>query len=74
MSKARAWPNNAKFARDRAAEETEQSIRQLKLLLARVQRGEFTRAGLERDLLYLTVKLQEASRHLQSAGAPIRPE
>lgn len=47
---------------------------QLERLLKRIQRGEYTRVGLERDLLEATVRLQVAARHLEKAGAETVPE
>ena len=73
MSKARAWPNNAKNARDRSAEEIQMSIMKLEKLIARVGKGEFTRVGLERDLYELLKHNMVAIRHLESVGAATRP-
>lgn len=74
MSTPREWPNNMRHYRDRAAEETAVANQQLKKLLARVQRGEFTRHGLEIDLLSTCNHLLEALRHLEKAGAQTEPE
>ena len=74
MTKRREWPNAAAHQRNRAAEEVEFCIRKLALLNGSVQNGQFTRAGLERDLMALHIRLQTAARHLQAAGAPIEPE
>ncbi|WP_157913264.1 hypothetical protein [Candidatus Promineifilum breve] len=60
--------------RDRAAEEITTAAMQLERLLKRIQRGEYTRVGLERDLLEATVRLQVAARHLEAAGAETVPE
>lgn len=47
---------------------------QMDRLLKRIRRGEFTRGGLERDLLEVTLKLQVAARHLEAAGVETVPE
>lgn len=74
MTTPRDWPNNMRRYRDRAAEETNAALRQLERLRGRVDRGEYTRAGLERDLLEITLKLHVAMRHLENAGATTEPE
>jgi hypothetical protein len=60
--------------RDRAAEEVNAALVQLARLRARVERGEFTRSGLGRDLLEAELNLQVAARHLEAAGAETVPE
>lgn len=74
MTEKRPWPNAMRVHRDRAAEEITTAAMQLERLLRRIQRGEFTRVGLERDLLEATVRLQVAARHLEAAGAETVPE
>ncbi len=74
MTKAREWPNNARHARDRAAEEINVAIRVLDGLMYRIERGEFTRSGLERDLLRIQRHNSIAIRHLESVGAQTLPD
>ncbi|MBP7042354.1 MAG: hypothetical protein KBE23_06395 [Chloroflexi bacterium] len=74
MTKPREWPNAMRLYRDRAAEETNDAARSLDRLIYRVERGEFTRAGLERDLLDVSRRLHVALRHLEAAGAETEPE
>ncbi|MCB8942514.1 MAG: hypothetical protein H6658_01940 [Ardenticatenaceae bacterium] len=74
MSKPRDWPNNAKTARDRAAEELAASNRILMDLRSRMQKGEFTRHGALIDVLEAIMHNQTALRHLESVGAVTRPE
>ncbi|MBE2200504.1 MAG: hypothetical protein IAE79_17950 [Anaerolinea sp.] len=74
MTKPREWGNGARHARDRAAEEVVTALRQAERTLDRVERGEFTRAGVERDLLRLIRHLNTAARHLESVGAPTLPD
>lgn len=74
MTKARDWPNNARHARDRAAEETNAALAQSERLYNRVRRGEFTRNGLELDLLEINKRLTTAMRHLEKVGAETEPE
>lgn len=74
MTQQREWPNVMRSHRDRAAEEVNAALAELTRLLERVRRGEFTRPGLERDLLDATLRLQIAMRHLEAAGAETVPE
>lgn len=74
MTQQRPWPNNMIVHRDRAAEEVSAALSRLDRLVARVERGEFTRAGLEHDLLEMSRKLHIAARHLEAAGAETVPE
>ena len=74
MTKARLWPNVAKEQRDRAAEEVQLAIAVCQRLEDRVSRGDFTRDGLERDLLRVSLRLVRAIRFLETAGAVTRPE
>lgn len=74
MTKRRDWPNVARHLRDRAAEETNGAAMRLDRLICRVERGEFMRPGLERDLLEISRGLHVALRHLEAAGAQTEPE
>lgn len=74
MTQQRPWPNAMLVHRDRAAEEVNAALAELGRLRARVERGEYTRQGLERDLLDATLRLQIAMRHLEAAGAETVPE
>ncbi len=74
MTKAIRWPNNAAHARDRAAEEINDSIQQINKLLLKVDRGKFTREELEINLLRLHLRLQTAVRHLEAVGAKTKPD
>ncbi len=74
MSKPRPWPNNARYARDRAAEEMNTAVSVAERLLKRVERGEFTRVGLERDILQILKHGITAVRHLEKVGAETTPE
>jgi hypothetical protein len=74
MTKPRTWPNEARHNRDRAAEEVAAAIHTAEDLLKRVECGEFTRHGLERDLLDILRRNLKAIRHLESAGAQTRPD
>lgn len=74
MTAPRDWPNNQRIYRDRAAEETAAAERALRKLLSRVQAGQFTRHGLEIDLLAASNHLLTALRHLEKAGAQTEPE
>ena len=73
-TKPREWPNNAKYARDRSAEELVASLRILQDLVERMKKGEFTRHGATIDVLDTITHLQTALRHLESVGAPTQPE
>ena len=58
----------------RAAEENAIASKKLTNLISRVQRGEFTRNGLEIDLLTINTHLLNSLRHLEKAGAQTEPE
>lgn len=73
MTTPKRWPNNQRHYRDRAAEETNEAVRRLKGLLGRVERGKYTRHGLEMDIARTIIDLQEALRNLEAAGAPTEP-
>jgi hypothetical protein len=71
MTDARPWPNAAKEARDRAAEEAIRGQRALRPLVA----GErFDQTEALRRLAVALDALQQISRFLEAAGAPTRPE
>lgn len=74
MTNQREWPNNMKNYRDRAAEENAIATKKLTSLIERVKRGEFTRNGLEIDLLTINTHLLNSLRHLEKAGAQTEPE
>lgn len=74
MTQPRPWPNSMKHHRDRAAEEINDAAHYVDRLLNRVQKGEFTRQGLERDLLEISRRLHIGARHLEAAGAETVPE
>lgn len=74
MTEARPWPNKMRLHRDRAAEEANAAALVIDRLYRRVAQGEFTRQGLERDLLDASRRLQVAMRHLEKAGAETVPE
>lgn len=74
MTKPREMPNNMRRYRDRAAEETNEALLRLDRLHSRVQKGEYTRNGLERDLLEISRQLHIAMRHLEKTGAETEPE
>ena len=74
MTRPRPWPNNAKYARDRAAEEIVALLNETGKLRDRVQRGEYTRHGLELNILQIENRALVALRHLEKAGAATVPE
>lgn len=74
MTTPREWPNNQRQYRDRAAEEAQAAERILRKLLNRVQTGQYTRHGLEIDLLTINRHLLNGLRHLEKAGAQTEPE
>jgi hypothetical protein len=67
----RAWPNNARESRDRAAEELQQAARALRPLVLG-QRFDSTET-LRRQAVALDAVLT-ALRHLESVGAQTRPD
>jgi len=68
MTKARPWPNNAKEARDRCAED---AVRCIRLLRPVVAGDRFTEAErLRRTALALSLS-HDIARRLQGVGAPI---
>jgi hypothetical protein len=74
MTTPRPWPNNARFARDRAAEEVAALLHEAGKLQERVSRGEFTRAGLEVSILQIQKRALVAIRHLEAVGAATVPD
>ncbi len=74
MTDEKRWPNNQKHRRDRAAEEIADSLKKIDKLLARVECGDFTRHGLQIDLLTIKDRLNTALRHLEKAGAQTEPD
>lgn len=68
------WPNNQKHRRDRAAEEVSNCQMKIDKMLDRISVGDFTRYGLQIDLLTIKDKLNTALRHLEKAGAQTEPE
>lgn len=74
MTKPREMPNNMARYRDRAAEETNIALMRVDRLRTRVRVGEFTRHGLELDLLEISRMLHLAMRHLEKTGAHTEPE
>lgn len=68
MTAQREWPNSAKEARDRAAEELAASLRDLQPILDG-QFPETYRLIVARAIVHN----QAALRHLESVGAPTRP-
>jgi transcription initiation factor IIE alpha subunit len=69
MTKARQWPNNAKEARDRSAEEAIRALRAIEPLLEK----EVTETEKIRRLAIAVNSLQTILRLLEGAGAQTRP-
>jgi hypothetical protein len=69
-NKPREWPNVAKMARDRAAEEAVRGLHAIRPMLHR----EFTETEKVRRLATAVDALQLIARHLESVGAQTRPE
>jgi hypothetical protein len=72
MTGPRPWPNNAKHARDRAAEELAAARRDLSFALQNVFNVD--RSELIRRLGVALDHCDTALRHLESVGAETRPE
>lgn len=68
----RPWPNRAKEARDRAAEEAVAGIRALKPLV--FEERNFTETERLRRAARALSALQQIARLMESQGAPTRPE
>ncbi len=69
MTKPRHWPNNAKEARDRSAEEASRALRVIEPLLEK----EVTETERIRRLAIAIHSLQTILRLLESVGAQTRP-
>jgi len=69
MTKPREWPNSAKEARDRSAEEAIRALRAIEILLER----EVTETEKIRRLAIAVNSLQTILRLLESEGAQTRP-
>lgn len=69
MTQARPWPNAAKEARDRSAEEAARALRMLEPLLEK----EVTETEKIRRLAIAVSALQTILRLLEAAGAQTRP-
>lgn len=69
MTRAREWPNNAKEARDRSAEEAIRALRAIEPLLER----ETTEAEKIRRLAIAVSSIQTILRLLEREGAQTRP-
>ena len=72
MTQARKWPNVAKEARDRAAEEAVRGIRVLRPLVTNGR--DFTETERLRRVATALDALQTIVRFLESVGAQTRPE
>ena len=72
MSEPRAWPNVAKEARDRSAEEAQRGQRALRPIVE----GEtvFDRTELLRRQSVALDALNTIARFMESVGAPTRPQ
>lgn len=68
MTKPRPFPNNAKEARDQAAEGINNIIRIVRPLIKHNDQVVVVRAGMILD------QAQNALRHLESVGAQTRPD
>lgn len=69
-NKPREWPNVAKMARDRAAEEAVRGLTAIRPMLHR----DFTETEKIRRLATAVDALQLIARHLESVGACTRPD
>jgi hypothetical protein len=72
MTEARAWPNVAKEARDRAAEEAIRGMRALRPLVEGAQL--FDRTEILRRQSVALDALNTIAFHMASVGAPTRPQ
>lgn len=73
-TKPRDWPNNAKEARDRTAEELQRILREARRLHEITRKGAYTRVELSFIAGDLIDAAQTALRHLENQGAQTRPE
>lgn len=69
-SRPREWPNVAKMARDRAAEEAVRGLHAIRPMLHR----DFTETEKIRRLATAVDALQLIARHMEGVGACTRPE
>lgn len=72
MTKPREWPDNAKEARDSAAENISAGLKLIRQVLK--HNGELTNEDKVRALSLAAMHLQDALRWLESAGAQTRPQ
>lgn len=72
-SRRRPWPNDAREARDRSAEEACSIIRQLTPLIDKPF-SEFTVDEILRRISRANQAANTIARHLEQQGAPTRPE
>ena len=72
MTRPRVWPNVAKEARDRSAEEAQRGIRALRPLVE--NRRTFTHTEVLRREAIALDALQTIARFLEGVGAQTRPE
>jgi len=72
MTEPRKWPNNAREARDRAAEEAVRGMRALRPLV--VNGREFTETERLRRAATALDALQTIARFLEGVGAQTRPK
>ena len=70
VTKARSWPNNAKEARDRAAEEAVRAIHALRPLLSGQR---FTAEEIVRRVAVALDAAQMIARLMEGQGAQTRP-
>jgi len=69
-TKPRDWPNVARMARDRAAEEAMRGLKAIRPML----HHDFTETEKVRRVATAVDALQQVARHLESVGACTRPE
>lgn len=60
--------------RDGAADNVSTASRRLERLIDRINNGQFTRAGLLKELHAIQTLQQKALRHLEKAGADTEPD
>ena len=71
MTKPRDWPDNAKDARDGAAENVSSALRLIRQIIE--HNGKLNDSDKMRALSLAAMNLQDALRWLESAGAQTRP-
>jgi hypothetical protein len=78
VTKARPWPNNARNARDRAAEETQAALRTAESLLDYLDEhnslNQFEILVAHKKAAKIRHNLERALRHLESVGAQTQPQ